>query len=140
MKRSGPKRLDTQSGFSPAFFQKGRMKSLFDQKGQGSIEIMLITTSVLGLAFLFSVSYLSTQDATVALVIAKNRITEKMHLNGITAIIESIQYSKDAPDDITINVFTKPSGIPLSQADLDAIQDEITQSTPFTTVTIVMAP
>lgn len=139
MKSSRPKRPDTQSGFSPAFFQKGRMKSL-DQKGQGSIELMLIITSALGLAFFFSVSYLSTQDTTVALVIAKNRITEKMQLNGITAIIESIKYAKYAPDAITIKVFTKPAPINFPLADRIAIQDEIRQSTPFTTAIIEMNP
>jgi hypothetical protein len=111
-----------------------------NQRGQGSIEIMLIVTSALGLAFLFSVPYLSTQDATIALVIAKNRITEKMQLNGITAIIESIKYNKEAPDSITLKAYTKPAPIDFPQADLDAIQTEIEQSTPFTTVTILMNP
>jgi len=111
-----------------------------NQRGQGSIELMLIITSALGLAFLFSVSYLSTQDATIALVIAKNRVTEKLQLHEITAIIESIKYNKTAPDTIKISVFTKPPDANLSTADVQEIQNEIAQSTPFTTVTIEMNP
>ncbi len=111
-----------------------------NQRGQGSIELMLIIASALGLAFFFSVSYLSTQDATIALVITKNRVTEKLQLHEITAIIESIKYSKDAPDTIAIRVFTKPSAIEFPPADLLDIESEIRQSTPFSTVTIYMNP
>ncbi len=111
-----------------------------NQCGQGSIELMLIIASALGLAFFFSVSYLSTQDATIALVITKNRVTEKLQLHEITAIIESIKYNKTAPDTIIIKVFTKPSSIDFPQADLSGIQDEIEESTPFTTATIEMNP
>lgn len=113
------------------------MKILVGQKGQGSIEIVLITATAIALAFFFSNVYLSTQDATAALWIAKNRLTERLNSLETPVIIEKISYTKLGPSEIAIRVFTKPNAV--SRNDLwavDKIEAEIRNSTSFSTASI----
>jgi hypothetical protein len=118
----------------------GGKKALWlDARGQGSIEIMLIIISAIGLAFYFSTTYLSTQDVTTALVIAKNRVTEKMNLHQDVAVIEDMRFVRNS-DNLTIRVFTQPSIVELDPTELAAIGTEIENSTPFSSVTIEMNP
>lgn len=111
------------------------------RRGQGSIEVMLIIVVVVALAFVFSNAYLGTQDATTALVIAKNRLTEKLNLLEAPAIIEAAKFTKTGSDALTIKVFTKPA-IPQSdlQQYLGGIQTEIRNSTSFSAVEIQINP
>jgi hypothetical protein len=111
-----------------------------NQRGQGSIEIMLVVTSVIGLAFYLSVSYLSTQDITTALVIAKNRVTEKLGLHETPAIIENMRFERSAPDTLTIRVFTQPPSAGITDAEKKAIEDEIVAGTVFSVVSIQLNP
>jgi hypothetical protein len=118
----------------------GGKKALWlDARGQGSIEVMLIIVTAIGLAFYFSIAYLSTQDVTTALVIAKNRVTEKMNLHQDVAVIEEMRFVRNA-DDLTIRVFTQPPTAELEPNELNIIGTEIENSTPFSSVTIEMNP
>ena len=54
-------------------------------RGQGSLEVLIISTAVVIMAFLFTSIFLTAQDSTTALLLAKNKCTEAFNQleNGI---------------------------------------------------------
>ena len=109
--------------------------------GQGSLELMLIAMAVVGMAFVFSSAYLSAQDTTTALLIAKNRISERLQARAIPTIIETIQSNRLGTTSIEIRVFTQPPTVSqLDLGDLSGIQTEIQNATIFETISWQINP
>lgn len=118
------------------------MKLFFQEKGQGGLEIMIIATAVIIMGILFSSIYLSSQDSTTALIIAKNRLTEKLNLLEEPAIIETIRYSLSGQNTIDIKIITIPKSISLEDIPdgVQSITDEITEKTGFENAVILLNP
>jgi len=104
------------------------------RRGQGSVELIIVTTVVIILAVLFSSFYLGLQDSTMALLMAKSRITEKLNELQEPAIIEHISYQIPVAGTIEIAVQTVPASI--SGVNLSDVETEIENSTSFATVNI----
>ncbi|MBU0636562.1 hypothetical protein KKE06_06055 [Candidatus Micrarchaeota archaeon] len=112
------------------------MKSLFvDSKGQGSLEIMIIAAAVIMLGTLFSSIYLASQDTTIALVIAKNLLTEQLNTLEEPTILSSVRYTVNSSiNKICMVVKTTPY-VSLAGT-TSAIETEIVNSTSFATASI----
>lgn len=111
-----------------------------NSNGQGSLEVLLISTAVIALAFFFGSTYLSTQNTTTALLIAKNKLTEKLNALNEPAIIESVHYEKISDSEIHLTVFTQPRTITDQQVNISDVQTDIAQYTSFSTVKIQLNP
>lgn len=109
-----------------------------NQKGQGSIELVLVAMAIVVLGAVFTGIYLQSQDSTIAMVIAKNRLTETFNQGDTPIIVDTLRYTIENGNEFHLQVETIPKTADMTpyQSGIAELENAIANKTSYAIVAV----